>query len=186
VDVSDGMAGTRCPHCGKEEHPPHVLKCPDTDLVLPLEGRVLDAKFKLIRQIGKGGMASVWLAVNTLVDRNVAIKLIRTEVVRRDDTVKRFRAEARAAGRIGHPNICDILDFGSSPIGPYIVMEYLRGRSLAQHIRDDGPLPSGQAVAIVRQALAGLVAAHREGIIHRDLKPENLFIHEPDEGEPIV
>jgi eukaryotic-like serine/threonine-protein kinase len=180
------MAGGQCPHCGKDGHPPHVLKCPDTDFVLPLEGRVLDGKFKLIRQIGKGGMASVWLAVNTLVDRHVAIKLIRTEVVRREDTVKRFRAEARAAGRIGHPNICDILDFGSSPIGPYMVMEYLRGRSLAQRIRDDGPLPSGQAVAIARQALAGLAAAHREGIIHRDLKPENLFIHEPDDGEPVV
>jgi serine/threonine-protein kinase len=175
----------RCPYCDGR-HPPHVLKCPKTDMLLPLEGRVLDGKFRLLRQIGKGGMASVWLAMNTMVDRTVAIKLIRPEVVRREDTVKRFRAEAKAAGRIGHPNICDILDLGSSPIGPYIVMEFLRGRSLAQWIRDEGPLPCGQAVAIVRQALAGLSAAHREGIIHRDLKPENLFIHEPEDGEPAV
>ncbi len=155
-------------------------------MVLPLQGRVLDGKFRLMRQIGKGGMASVWLAVNTRVERLVAIKLIRPEVVRRTDTVKRFRSEARAAGRIGHTNICDILDFGDSTIGPYIVMEYLRGRSLAEWIRADGPLSVGAAVTVVRQALAGLAAAHREGIIHRDLKPENLFIHEPEEGEPIV
>ena len=185
--VSDARAESdrTCPHCGGE-HPPHLLKCTETDMVLPLQGRVLDGKFRLMRQIGKGGMASVWLAVNTRVERLVAIKLIRPEVVRRTDTVKRFRSEARAAGRIGHANICDILDFGDSTIGPYIVMEYLRGRSLAEWIRADGPLSVGAAVAVVRQALAGLAAAHREGIIHRDLKPENLFIHEPDEGEPIV
>jgi serine/threonine-protein kinase len=174
-----------CPHCGGE-HPPHRLKCTKTDMVLPLAGRMLDEKFRLMRQIGKGGMASVWLAVNTRVERLVAIKLIRPEVVRRTDTVKRFRSEARAAGRIGHPNICDILDFGDSTIGPYIVMEYLRGRSLAEWIRHEGRLPVGTVVHVAREALAGLAAAHREGIIHRDLKPENLFIHEPEDGEPVV
>jgi len=163
-----------------------VLRCPDTDIILPLAGRMLDGRFRFLEHIGRGGMASVWLARNERVDRLVAIKLIRPEVARDDDMVARFRAEARAAGRIGHPNICDILDSGRSPIGPYIVMEYLRGRSLGELLAERGSLAPSTAVMVVREALRGLEAAHRCGIIHRDLKPENLFLHRPEPGEPTV
>jgi serine/threonine protein kinase len=180
-----GPALPRCPHCG-EDHPSQVLKCPDTDLALPLEGRLLHGKFRFLRQLGRGGMAAVWLALNTGVERRVAIKLIRPEAGRSDETIARFRAEAKAAGRIGHPNVCEILDFGLGPLGPYIVMERLRGRSLGQLVRDEERLPPELAAAIIRQALAGLEAAHRRGIIHRDLKPENLFIHQPEVGPPVV
>ncbi len=183
--LENGPSLPRCPHCG-EDHPPHVLKCSDTDLALPLEGRVLHGKFRFVKQLGRGGMAAVWLAVNTLVERRVAIKLIRPEAGRNEETVARFRAEAKAAGRIGHPNVCEILDFGLGPLGPYIVMERLRGKSLAQLISDDEHLPPALAVGIVRQALAGLEAAHRRGIIHRDLKPENVFIHQPEVGPAVV
>lgn len=155
-------------------------------MILPLGGRVLDARFSLIELLGRGGMASVWLARNIRVDKLVAIKLIRPEVARDDDMVVRFRSEARAAGRIGHPNICDILDSGVSPIGPYIVMEYLRGQSLGELLARRGRLPCPTAVMLAREALAGLEAAHRSGIIHRDLKPENLFLHRPDAGPPTV
>jgi len=181
----EGPPLPRCPHCG-EDHPPHILKCSDTDLALPLEGRVLHGKFRFVRQLGRGGMAAVWAAVNTLVERRVAIKLIRPEAGRNEETVARFRAEAKAAGRIGHPNVCEIFDFGLGPLGPYIVMERLRGKSLAQLISDEERLTPAQAVAILRPALAGLEAAHRRGIIHRDLKPENLFVHQPEVGPPIV
>jgi serine/threonine-protein kinase len=116
----------------------------------------------------------------------VAIKLIRPEAGRSEETVARFRAEAKAAGRIGHPNVCEILDFGLGPLGPYIVMERLRGKSLGQLVRDEERLEPALAVGIIRQALAGLEAAHRRGIIHRDLKPENLFIHQPEVGPPVV
>ncbi|MEX1365413.1 MAG: protein kinase, partial [Nannocystaceae bacterium] len=146
----------------------------------------LHDKFRFLRQLGKGGMAAVWSAVNTLVDRKVAIKLIRPEVARTEDTVARFRAEAKAAGRIGHPNVCEIIDFGVGPRGPYIVMERLRGKSLGELIRDEERLDPALAVGIVRQALAGLEAAHRRGIIHRDLKPENLFVHQAEAGPPVV
>jgi len=185
--VSGEVEGTRdpCPHCGAT-HPPSKLKCPSTDLALPLEGRILDGRFRLVRELGRGGMASVWLALNSAVDRLVAIKLIRPEVAKRPETVARFRSEARAAGRIDHPNICQILDFGSSPIGPYMVMEYLRGCSLAELLRSEQRPPIGTVVAIVRQALSGLAAAHREGIVHRDLKPENVFIHVPENGPSAV
>ncbi len=174
-----------CPHCG-QLHAAHVLRCPDTDIILPLAGRMLDGRFRFIELIGRGGMASVWLARNERVDRLVAIKLIRPEVARDDDMVARFRAEARAAGRIGHPNICDILDSGRSPIGPYIVMEYLRGRSLGELLADCGQLAPPVAVMLVREALRGLGAAHKAGIVHRDLKPENLFLHRPETGDPTV
>src|SRR5690606_11683932 len=104
----DGPTLPRCPHCGGG-HPPPPLKCPDTDLPLPLEGRILHGKFRIVRQLGKGGMAAVWAAVNTLVERRVAIKLIRPDAGRNEETVARFRAEGKAAGRIGHPNVCEIL-----------------------------------------------------------------------------
>jgi serine/threonine-protein kinase len=155
-------------------------------MVLPLRGRLLDGKFRLLEPIGRGGMAEVWLAVNTRVDRRVAIKLIRPEVARDDSLVGRFRAEARAAGRIGHRDICDILDSGVSPIGPFIVMELLRGRSLGEVITRRGALPHGQVVAVVRQALEGLRAAHEAGIVHRDLKPENVFLHRGDRGDLVI
>ena len=163
-----------------------MLKCPKTDLVLPLEGRVLAGRFRLVRELGRGGMAEVWLALNTAVDRLVAIKLIRPEVVKRKETVARFRSEARAAGRIEHPNICQIHDFGDSPIGPFMVMEYLRGKSLASLLSGGRKLEVGAAAAIVREALAGLAAAHREGIVHRDLKPENVFLHVPENGPAAI
>ncbi len=181
----EGPALPRCPHCGAD-HPSHLLKCPDTDLILPLEGRILHGKFRFVHQLGKGGMAAVWSAVNTLVDRSVAIKLIRPEAGRSEETVARFRAEAKAAGRIGHLNVCEILDFGLGPVGPYIVMERLRGLSLGQLIRREQRLDPALAVTIIRQALAGLSAAHQRGIIHRDLKPENLFVHQPEGGAAVV
>ncbi len=174
-----------CPHCGGD-HPASVLRCPEVDVILPLGGRLLDGRFKLLERIGRGGMASVWLARNVRVDRLVAIKLIRPEVARDDDMVARFRAEARAAGRIGHPNICDILDSGRSPIGPYIVMEVLKGASLGELLTEMGRLAPATAVMLVREALRGLSAAHRSGIVHRDLKPENIFLHQAEGGEPMV
>jgi serine/threonine-protein kinase len=175
----------RCPHCGGS-HPENRLKCPATDLPLPLPGRVLEDKFRFLEPIGRGGMAEVWLARNERVDREVALKLIRPEVSRHEENVARFRSEARAAGRIGSPHICDILDFGQSPIGPYIVMERLRGVSLGEILRARRRIEPAEATLILRQALVGLGAAHRAGIIHRDLKPENIFLHRPEGGEPVV
>ncbi len=155
-------------------------------MALPLRGRVLSGKFRFVRKLGKGGMASVWLAINTAVDREVAIKVIRPEVLKNDDLVARFRSEAKAAGRIEHPHVCEILDFGVGPIGPYIVMERLQGKNLAQLIHERGTLSPQETVDIVQQALLGLEAAHAQGIVHRDLKPENVYLHEPKVGPPVI
>ncbi len=154
--------------------------------MLPLEGRLLGGKFQLDRRVGDGGMASVWQATNTLVHRSVAIKLMHARYAGDAELLQRFRNEASAAGRIGSPYICDVLDFGESEIGPFIVMELLEGCSLADLIQAHRRLDPGLAVWIVRQALAGLEAAHRAGIVHRDLKPENIFLCRAIRGQWLV
>ncbi|PRQ01191.1 serine/threonine-protein kinase [Enhygromyxa salina] len=174
-----------CPHCAAL-HDEDLLRCDSTDLLLPLEGRRLDGKFRFLSALGSGGMATVYLAVNERVDREVAIKFLRPEVGRDPEAVARFRSEAKAAGRIGSQHICEILDLGDSPIGPYIVMERLRGIDLAQLIRRQGRLRPGYAVRVVRHTLEGLAAAHAAGIVHRDLKPANIFLHRTESGDTVV
>jgi len=167
-------------------YPAERLQCPTDGTVLPLEGRLLDHKFRLDRKVGDGGMASVWQATNTFVHRTVAIKLMHERYASDAELLGRFRNEASAAGKIGSPHICDVLDFGQSEIGPYIVLELLEGCSLAELITTHRRLDPGLAVWIVRQALAGLEAAHRVGIVHRDLKPENVFLCRVIRGQWLV
>ncbi|HWB79342.1 MAG TPA: serine/threonine-protein kinase, partial [Nannocystaceae bacterium] len=171
-----------CPHCG-QSHGEDVLLCPNTEKLVPLEGRILDGKFRFVKQLGEGGMGAVWMAENTLVRKRVAIKLMHIQFSRDEGVLARFRNEATAAGRIGNKHICDILDLGRSPLGPYIVMEMLNGSDFADFIvKKHGQVPPGVIVMVVRQALIGLAAAHDAGIVHRDLKPENIFLHEPEQG----
>lgn len=174
-----------CPHCS-EDHDEDTLRCPATDLPLPLEGRRLDGKFRFQRNLGIGGMASVWLAINERVEREVAIKLLRPETGRNPEVVARFRSEAKAAGRIGNPHICEVYDSGDSPIGPFIVMERLHGVDLSTALRTRGLLRLADAIHLAREALVGLAAAHSAGVVHRDLKPGNLFLHETPDGRASV
>ncbi|PCC74229.1 serine/threonine protein kinase [Nannocystis exedens] len=174
-----------CPFCGAD-HDEATLRCPATDMVLPFEGRMLAGKFRLVSELGRGGMGAVWRARNVHVDRDVALKLILPEALKNKEIVARFQNEARVAARIGHPGICDILDLETSALGPVIVMELLRGENLGQRIAREGKLAPAAAVALIREALHALDAAHRAGIIHRDLKPENLFIHQPDTGPAVI
>ena len=174
-----------CRGCGRV-YPAERLQCPTDGTLLALEGRLLDHKFRLERRVGDGGMASVWQATNTFVHRTVAIKLMHARYASDPELLGRFRNEASAAGKIGSPHICDVLDFGQSEIGPYIVLELLEGCSLAELISTHRRLDIGLAVWIVRQALAGLEAAHRVGIVHRDLKPENVFLCRVLRGQWLV
>ncbi|MFY0533093.1 serine/threonine-protein kinase [Nannocystis pusilla] len=174
-----------CPFCGAD-HDEATLRCPATDMVLPFEGRMLAGKFRLVSELGRGGMGAVWRGRNVHVDREVALKLILPEALKNKEIVARFQNEARVAARIGHPGICDILDLETSALGPVIVMELLRGENLGQRIAREGTLAPTVAVALIREALHALDAAHRAGIIHRDLKPENLFIHQPETGPAVV
>jgi len=141
-----------------------------------LIGTTIAGRYALVRMLGDGGMGAVYKAEDNVLRRFVAIKLLHPAAAANPAAVERFLREAQAAASIGHPNIIDILDFGDAGDKPYLVMEYLRGRSLADAIHTDGPLPIRHACSIAGHALAGLQAAHDRGILHRDLKPANLML----------
>ena len=140
-----------------------------------LVGTTLAGRYQLVRLLGDGGMGAVYKAADQVLRRFVAIKMLHPAVAQRPAAVERFQREARAAAAIGHPNIIDILDFGVDG-QPYMVMEYLRGRSLSQVISAETALAIPRACSIAAHALAGLAAAHERGILHRDLKPANLML----------
>ena len=132
--------------------------------------------YKVVQQIGEGGMGVVYLAEHPVIGRKVAIKLLHASFARDSETVARFFNEARAIHLIAHPNIVEILDFGQTADGqPYFIMEFLQGQSLADRIAR-GPVPVTESVAIVTQICDALQAAHDKNIIHRDLKPHNVYL----------
>lgn len=140
-------------------------------------GQVLDGKYRIVRLIGEGGMGAVYEGENTRIKRRVAIKVLHSGVASNDEMVQRFEREAQVAGTVGNDHILEILDLGSLPSGErYMVMEFLDGQTLTDRIKDRGRLAPGEALAILKQALEGLSAAHAANIVHRDLKPENIFI----------
>jgi serine/threonine-protein kinase len=145
-------------------------------------GDVLGGKYRLVERIGEGGMGTVWLARNEDLGSEVAVKLLHKILVGDASSIARFRNEARAAARIDHPSICSVIDMGEHDGAPFLVMERLRGESLADALAR-GPLPSRAAVEILVDVLEALEAAHAEGILHRDLKPENVFlVHAGERG----
>jgi eukaryotic-like serine/threonine-protein kinase len=140
-------------------------------------GQVLDGRYRVEELIGEGGMGRVFLAEHVDIGRRVAIKILHPVYGRMPDLVERFRREARAASRIGHPHIVDVTDSGTTEDGSvYFVMEYLEGVELATVIDRDGALDVARALRITTQICRALSAAHAVGIIHRDLKPENIFL----------
>jgi serine/threonine protein kinase len=145
-----------------------------------LVGHVLDGKYRIERQLGKGGMGAVYLATHLGTDRPVAIKVIMPQFTRNDEFVERFRREAKAAGRLRHPNVVDVTDFGFAAVDhnrvAYLVMEYLDGCTLADILAEEKQLPVDWVVDILEQVCSAVDEAHQAGIIHRDLKPENIWL----------
>jgi eukaryotic-like serine/threonine-protein kinase len=135
-------------------------------------------RYRLDSRLGAGGMSTVFMALDTVLERPVAVKLLAEHLADDEAFVARFRREALAAARLQHPNIVQVFDSGlDEPSGRhYIVMEYVEGPSCADMIRDEGVLDIDQAVGIVRDACHGLDYAHRSGVVHRDVKPGNLLI----------
>lgn len=131
--------------------------------------------YELVGLLGSGGMGEVYRARDPRLGRDVAIKILPPGVATEPDRVRRFEAEARAAGALNHPNVLAIHDIGSHQTQPYIVAELLEGETLRERLRA-GPLPVRKAVDYAAQIARGLAAAHARGIVHRDLKPENVFI----------
>ena len=138
--------------------------------------------YKLLHQIGAGGMGAVWLAEHSMLGRRAAVKILHGEFTSRTEIVQRFFNEARAATAISDPGIVQVFDFGQHTDGTaYIVMELLEGQGLDRRVREHGPMHPADALRIIRQIAKSLGAAHTRGIVHRDLKPENIFLVRDDE-----
>ena len=146
----------------------------------PYIGQVLDEKYRLERLLGRGGMGAVYLATHLGTERYVALKLITPQFMRNEEFVARFKREARAAGRLRHPNVVDVTDFGFSAAGAepvaYLVMEYLDGCTLGDVLSEEKRLPLEWVVDILEQVCSAVHEAHQQGIVHRDLKPENIWL----------
>jgi len=140
-------------------------------------GLILDDRYQLAEPIAAGGVGQVWRASDLLLDREVAVKLLRPEYADHPDTLERFRAEAKHAGSLTHPCVARVYDYGNAgpAIPPYLVMEYVNGPSLADMLAVD-PVHPVLALDVAAQAAAGLDAAHRIGLVHRDVKPGNILI----------
>jgi serine/threonine protein kinase len=133
-------------------------------------------RYEVIRHIGQGGMADVFVAVDTILNREVAVKMMRGELSKDTVSVLRFEREAQAATTLSHPNIVEIYDVGEYKGHHYIVMEYVPGKTLKAMIRDRGALYKEEAVDIMKQLVSATAEAHRRGIIHRDIKPQNVIV----------
>src|SRR5919204_2406492 len=138
--------------------------------------QVFDGRYRVIRKLGTGGMANVYLAEDQELGRRVAIKMLDDRHAQDDQFVERFRREAKNAAGLSHPNIVSIYDRGEAEGTYYIAMEYLDGRSLKELILSRGPAPIPIAIDYVRQILAALRFAHRNAIVHRDIKPHNVLV----------
>ena len=135
--------------------------------------------YNIISKIGAGGMGEVYIARDTRLDREVAIKIVLADIANDGDRLQRFEQEARATSALNHPNILTVYDVGTHDGSPYIVAELLEGEELRQRL-DEGPIPLRKTIDYAHQIISGLSAAHEKGIVHRDLKPENLFITKDD------
>ncbi len=140
------------------------------------EQRIFNARYELHRRIARGGMADVFLARDSLLDRPVALKVLFPEFATDPTFVQRFRREAQAAANLSHPNIVSVYDWGEEGGTYFIVMEYIEGHSLAQTIKDEGRLHPDRAADITTDVAAALGFAHRNGVVHRDVKPGNVLI----------
>jgi eukaryotic-like serine/threonine-protein kinase len=136
-------------------------------------------RYQVKRWLASGAMGEVYEAYDPIIDRPVAIKTLRRELVERSDStgwLERFRHEARAAGRRMHPNVVMILDFGEQDGTPYLAMEYVAGENVDVALKRTGAFDEARAVSIITQVLSALEFAHAEGVIHRDIKPSNILL----------
>ncbi len=172
----DFAAGERfCPTCGGSLDPASDAETASgTD---DLIGRVLDGKYRLDEKIGEGGMGNVYRGRHVMMDRKVAVKIVRPEVASEENAARRFRREAKHSCRLDHENCVRVTDFGAEGDGLlYLVMEYLEGKTVGEEVYFDGPMAPRRVAHIGAQVCRALAHAHDLGIIHRDLKPDNIML----------
>jgi eukaryotic-like serine/threonine-protein kinase len=148
----------------------------DDTLADPLAGRLLDGRYAVTARIAHGGMATVYLALDTRLDRQVALKVMHAELARDEEFVRRFIGEAKSVARLSHQNVVAVFDQGSDGPFLYLAMEYVPGRTLKEVLRERGRFTPAAALDIMTGVLDGLAAAHSSGIVHRDVKPENVLL----------
>jgi predicted Zn finger-like uncharacterized protein len=175
---------THCPRCGRSFNPSMVGQSTPTPSAAGSQslqaGMTLDlpeqfGRYRILKRLGQGGMGAVFLAHDTQLDRRVALKIPYFRPWDDPGIIDRFYREARAAATLDHPNLCPIYEVGQIDGIHYLTMPYLAGKLLSKIIDPNNPVPTQQAVAVVRKLALALQEAHRQGIIHRDLKPENII-----------
>jgi beta-lactam-binding protein with PASTA domain len=150
-----------------------------TTVTDPLVGRLVDGRYEVMSRIARGGMATVYLAIDRRLDREVALKVMHPHLAAGtdgSDFVARFRREARAAARLTHPGLVGVYDQGLDGETSYLTMEYIDGTNLRRHLSEQGSLTVGAALDLIDRVLDALAVAHRAGLVHRDIKPENVLI----------
>jgi serine/threonine-protein kinase len=170
-----------CPKCGAE-YPDTTTLCPSDGVALAktddsLIGQVLADKYRIDERLSEGGMGTVYRGTHVLMDKTVAVKVLRKSLAADEKIVARFSREARAASKILHPHALSVTDFGEDENGTvFLVMEFLNGVTLKDVIRQDGPMSLPRVVEIMRQVGSALDEAHSQGVVHRDLKSDNIML----------
>jgi beta-lactam-binding protein with PASTA domain len=158
----------------------------DTQVADPLIGTLIDGRYRVRERVARGGMATVYTALDERLDRTIALKIVHPTQAVEAQFVERFIAEARAIARLTHPNVVAAYDQGTHDGLPYLVMEYVRGHTLREILGSRRRLTPVEALAIAEQMLAAIAAAHRAGLVHRDVKPENVLVAEAPSGANLV
>ena len=175
------METIKCPFCG-QQHPVDCETCPETGKPISHSflqiGKIVGGKYELLKLLGEGGMGAVYEARNVEIRNHVAMKLLHGPMANNPELRQRFIREAIAAAEIGHENIINVFDKGVDQAtgAIYLVMELLKGETLGEKIKKEGPLPVADTIDIMLQILSALKSSHGKGIIHRDIKPENIFL----------
>src|SRR5438067_4662717 len=182
-----------CPVCGKEYADTTTLCSVDAAVLRsaddPLLGQTLAGKYLIEKLLQRGGMGAVYQGKHVLMDKTVAIKVLRPSLAVDNAVVARFSREAKAASKISHPHAVSVTDFGEAENGVvFLVMEYLDGRTLKEAIQSEGAFTLDRTIEIIRQVAGALDAAHAQGVVHRDLKSENIMLvrHNGDEWSKVL
>ena len=175
------MHCTRC-QAALPELPGAPVEAPDEEL--RALRKLIGIRYRVVKRLGSGGMATVWLARHQLLGRPLVIKMLHAHLAREAEMRERFRREAESAAQLTHPHICPIVDFGLAGEAVYLVMPYLAGGSLADKLARDRTVAPAPSAAIAAQVACALDYAHRHGVIHRDVKPDNVLFD--DDGHALL